>query len=68
MKWHPFKFHFQREAPMIIGRSIKAKARSRAHDVWEIVEKAYGELEDENCLAQAQRDILKDAFFNIIQV
>nr|XP_028952653.1 uncharacterized protein LOC114822461 [Malus domestica] len=41
--------------------SIKMKALLGAHDVWEVMEKGYIELEDEDTLIQAQKESLKDS-------
>ncbi|KAL5786504.1 hypothetical protein ACOSQ2_008896 [Xanthoceras sorbifolium] len=41
--------------------SIKMKAFLGAHDVWEVIEKGYTELEDESTLSQTQKDSLKDS-------
>ncbi|CAN6715858.1 unnamed protein product [Malus baccata var. baccata] len=41
--------------------SIKMKALLGAHDVWEVVEKGYTELEDEATLSQPQKESLKDS-------
>ncbi|KAM1160565.1 hypothetical protein ACFX19_034156 [Malus domestica] len=41
--------------------SIKMKAFLGAHDVWEVVEKSYTELEDEATMSQPQKESLKDS-------
>lgn len=40
---------------------IKMKAPHGTHDVWEIIEISYSELQNEEPLSQPQRDSLKDA-------
>ena len=41
--------------------SIKMKAFLGAHNVWEVVEKSYTELEDEATMSQPQNESLKDS-------
>ena len=41
--------------------SNKIKALLGAHDVWDIIEKAYSEPQNETSLSQSEKDSLKDS-------